>query len=206
MIAAGGFHTVVVTEDNEIVSFGDNTKNQIGSGTTGGKALSPTYTDMSGVLFGRKISKLSAGACSTIVATEDGKLVTFGCLLGSDKNSSVPVLIEAPSFSEINLPARFNNHLIMVLDGVLYGFGSNRFVQLPVVNSLVLYMPENIIQGKPMLKISSYTTATVIATRKSSKLYAWYVQLEYVLKNTNTLSGATWVASLEGLTIWFLIQ
>jgi len=92
--AAGVGHSVLLTSEGEIFSFGNGTVGQLGHGSA------YLFTDVYEprlVAFKTSVSTIASGSYHTIMATEQGEVFTFGCGaygqlgLGTTLNQSQPV-------------------------------------------------------------------------------------------------------------------
>ena len=80
-IAAGGAHSVLLTEDGNVLVFGDNSKGQLGLGKSlEGKALSELTSVRQPMLIRHipRITKIAAGNKHTLLVTEDNAVWGFG--------------------------------------------------------------------------------------------------------------------------------
>lgn len=75
-VSAGNSHSLVLTSDGQVYSFGLNDEGQLGDGTTTSR-ISPVPVLTTGVLSGKSINAISAhGDVSIVLAS--GKVYTFG--------------------------------------------------------------------------------------------------------------------------------
>jgi alpha-tubulin suppressor-like RCC1 family protein len=77
-IAAGTYHTILLTSDGRVVTFGYNAYGQIGDGSTTHKYYPTLVVDNYSVLFGRTVTAISGGLYHTSLLTSDGHGYTFG--------------------------------------------------------------------------------------------------------------------------------
>ena len=78
-VAAGGAHTVCVTEDGSVFAFGANMNGQLGLGDTENR-LVPTL--LRGELASKSVVQVAAGGDRTVFMTSDGKVFTCEQSLG----------------------------------------------------------------------------------------------------------------------------
>ena len=73
-IECGGWHTIGVTKNGQVVSWGRNFYGQLGRGDRIGSDVRPTKVE---ALDGRVIIKVSCGTHHTAVITDKGELLTW---------------------------------------------------------------------------------------------------------------------------------
>lgn len=103
--SAGRFHTVALTKEGQVYTWGNNIEGQLGHGddTDDDEVLLPIVLDI-GLMVGEKVVGVSAGHFHTAVWTDNGHLYTFGCGWGGRlghralnwgwKNEYTPRLVE----------------------------------------------------------------------------------------------------------------
>ena len=78
-IAAGNSHSVALCSDGTLATWGGNTHGQAGSGNdTTGWFLTPVAVDTTGVLAGKTVVAVAAGANHTLALCSDGTLAAWG--------------------------------------------------------------------------------------------------------------------------------
>lgn len=138
MTAHGGDHSLAVTEDGKLFSWGSNSSGQLGISTISVGGTSPTPTQ---VCIGAcstpqpKWIWISAGESFSLGITLDGKIYTWGDDTsgalgdgGTVSNKSVPTLIPPPTGDLwINAACGYDNVVAITLEGKLYSWGNNKF-------------------------------------------------------------------------------
>ena len=79
-VAAGGLHSLVLTDDGAVLSFGDCQFGQLGHGDVEGQ-LVPRVIE---ALRGRRVVAIAAGLEYSMVLTDEGAVLSFG--MGEDGN------------------------------------------------------------------------------------------------------------------------
>ena len=152
-ILAGGFHTLALTNDGYIYSFGSNGEGQLGLGDNNNKNV-PTLVSK---LY-NKVIQIAAGFRHSLCLTSDGHIYSFGYNrdgqlgLGDYDNRNVPILI--PNINNIiQISTGVDSSLALSNDGKIYAFGNNFDGQLGLgrynninIPKLVPLAPNNIIQ------------------------------------------------------------
>ena len=75
-MAAGEYHTIVLTSEGAVFTFGSNGYGQTGLGTTEGNQTTPRK--VGGCLEGKKVVYAAAGHWHTACIDEDGEIYTWG--------------------------------------------------------------------------------------------------------------------------------
>lgn len=76
-VAAGGSHSLVLTEDGTVFAFGRNADGATGLGTETGDTLVATAIDAT-PLAGARVVEIAAGGNQSLLRTEDGRAFGFG--------------------------------------------------------------------------------------------------------------------------------
>lgn len=98
--AAGSAFGLALCSDGALVSWGDNAEGQLGIGTVSATGSLPVLVDRSGVLAGKTVIGVAAGADHCLVWCSDGTLAAWGANAGrlgdgtSGARSSTPVLVD----------------------------------------------------------------------------------------------------------------
>ena len=146
-VAAGGHHTVCVTEDGSVFAFGYNLSGQLGVGDRMNR-LVPTL--LRGELENKSVLQVAAGSDHTICTTSDGSVFTWGNgddgLLGLfyewgfEISRLVPTPVTGYLASESYRPAQIavfvaagdRHTLCITADGSLFSWGCNGNGQLGI--------------------------------------------------------------------------
>ena len=96
-IIAGGNHTIALTSDGTVYGWGNNANGELGDGTTTNR-LVPTAVITSGVLSGKVIIAISAGAGHSSALALDGSMYAWGYngggQIGNNSTTSSPVPVK----------------------------------------------------------------------------------------------------------------
>jgi alpha-tubulin suppressor-like RCC1 family protein len=140
-IAAGFSHSLALTSDGSVFAWGSNNAGQLGAGYGApGVSYVPLAVPATGVLTGKTVVAIAAGAYHSAVLTADGKVFTWGMgqtgQLGNNgtSTSQVPVAVAvggaAAGKSVTGLAAGSNHCLTLASDGRAYAWGDNQSYQL----------------------------------------------------------------------------
>jgi alpha-tubulin suppressor-like RCC1 family protein len=142
-IAAGKYHSLVVTSSGQLYAFGQNIYGELGSATNNGTPNpnpTPTLVGLPGEIG--TVTQIAAGAHHSLVLTSSGQLYAFGLNgsgeLGSPSNNGTanpnptPTLVGLPGqLGTVTQIAAGDSHsLVLTSSGQLYAFGHNRYGEL----------------------------------------------------------------------------
>ncbi|XP_017612264.1 ultraviolet-B receptor UVR8-like isoform X3 [Gossypium arboreum] len=134
-VAAGGRHTLALSDAGAVLTFGWGLYGQCGQGSTDDE-LSPTSVYS---LLGIKIVSVAAGLWHTVCISADGDVYAFGgnqfgqLGTGGDQAETLPRLLEDPSLENshvkfVSCGARHS--AIITEDGKIFCWGWNKYGQL----------------------------------------------------------------------------
>ncbi|CAP24776.2 Protein CBR-NEKL-1 [Caenorhabditis briggsae] len=149
-IALSKTHTMILTNDNELFGFGDNSCGQLGLG----KFTKIENGNLIESLKGRDIQSVGVGNYFSVVCCDRGTLMTIGTAknlgLGKEaKDSAKPVLLEQLLRENIKDIYCGHDHVIAVLEsGDCLGWGSNLSGQLGLSTLEHFFIPTKIAMPK----------------------------------------------------------
>jgi alpha-tubulin suppressor-like RCC1 family protein len=225
-IAAGDSHSIALSADNKLFSWGHNSVGQVGDGSTGGDRLSPVAISMSGVLTKKIIVAVAAGSFHTIVLSQDGLVFTwglndFGQLCdGTTTSRNLPVAVSTNNIIISSVAGGYQFTIAHANDGQLYTCGENSAGQLgdgtfTQRSSLVAVKANNITNAESSIPFAIganyYISATVTST---NTVFAWGKNNNYqigdgtttnheypaVVNTTNVLNKPTFTGISTGST------
>ncbi len=142
-VAAGAFHTLVLTSSGQLYAFGDNREGQLGNATnieTEKPNPTPTLVSLPGEIG--PVTQIAAGADHSLALTSSGQLYAFGdnetgqlgnaTNVETEKPNPTPTVVSLPGeVGPVTLIAAGESHSLAVTSsGQLYAFGYNRYGQL----------------------------------------------------------------------------
>ena len=142
-VAAGEYHSLVVTSSGQLYAFGENLYGQLGNATNNGTLnANPTPTPV--VLPGLvgTVTQVAAGDEHSLVVTSSGQLYAFGANYygqlgtvthnGMNNTNPTPTAVVLPrQVGTVTQVAGGGGHsLVVTSSGQLYAFGYNGFGQL----------------------------------------------------------------------------
>ena len=132
-IACGFYHTVFLTNDGKVYSYGDNVYGQLGR--TLDTANPQTTPSIISTLNSFTISAIACGGSHTVFLTNDGKVYSCGLnnhgQLGQSTSTTTPSIISTLNSFTISAIACGGGHTVFLTnDGKVYSCGTNRHGQL----------------------------------------------------------------------------
>jgi hypothetical protein len=123
-VAAGGFHSLLLTADGKVWSWGNNTAGQLGRPVA--EALPPA--EVAGL---PKVTRIAAGTYHSLALAEDGSVWAWGRRLanGHHADSATPARIDLPG-KAIAIAAGAEHALALGNDGQIMSWGGNAAGQL----------------------------------------------------------------------------
>jgi hypothetical protein len=158
-VACGDYHTLVLTSDGCLWSFGSNYYGGTGHGMTEVYQMTPKKVDGGGLSSpSKKVVFIAAGDKHSACITEDGYTYTWGCgdedggRLGHGdlSNCSSPKLVRGLVGKQAKEVACGGSHtLVCTEDGRVYSFGNGRYGQLGHGNNKARFTP-TLIEAAPL--------------------------------------------------------
>jgi alpha-tubulin suppressor-like RCC1 family protein len=139
-LAAGAFHSLALCDDGTVAAWGYNNHGQLGNGSTT-TSTTPVAVDATGVLAGKTVVSIAAGAYHSLALCADGSVAAWGFngtgALGDNSTTRSTVPVRVLSQSPPNLPlqataisaGQYHNLAIRTAGGI-YAWGHNPHGQL----------------------------------------------------------------------------
>ena len=131
-IAAGRGHSMVLTDEGEVLSFGQGWHGQLGNGKYEPFQLVPKVIE---ALRGSRVVEIAAGAYYNMVLTDGGAVLSFGHGLcgqlghGDQKDRLVPMVIEALLGTRVvAIAAGCDHSMVLTNKGAVLSFGDGEFI------------------------------------------------------------------------------
>lgn len=96
-IASGGGHSVALTLDGRVFTFGDGTQGQLGHDKGVKVQFKPRFVK---ALYQKWVLKVAAGCDRTVVITKDNKVMHFGAALSNMQHDNVYLPVEAVGLTD----------------------------------------------------------------------------------------------------------
>jgi uncharacterized delta-60 repeat protein len=133
-ISAGEAHSLAVCSDGTVAAWGSNLNGQLGNGTTT-SSTTPVAVTISGVLSGKKVIAVAAGAQHSLALCSDGTLAAWGegssGQLGNNGtlDATTPVLVNTAGALSgkrvIAIGAGYTHSVALCSDGTVVSWGDN---------------------------------------------------------------------------------
>merc|ERR1711879_236267 len=128
-VAAGGSHSLVLSKEGRVLSFGQNSYGQLGLGHFSCTIMSPAQVHVEAAAV-----EIEAGAHHSLVLTNDGRVYSFGLAQhgqlghGNDlRDNPEPTLIRSLERERIVDVAAGNNFsLVLSAEGTVFSFGCGK--------------------------------------------------------------------------------
>lgn len=201
-IAAGAYHNLALCSDGTLAAWGNNDNGQLGNGTTTASA-SPVMVNMNGVLAGKTITWIAAGANYCLVLCSDGTLAAWGQnnsgQLGNNSttSASAPVQVDRSGVlagkTITKIAAGYYHSMVLCSDGTMATWGYNPYGQLgnntnANAKTPVLVNQTGVLAGKTIKTISGGEShSTTVCT--DGTVSAWGYNASGQLGNGGTSSS-----------------
>lgn len=139
-IAGGGSHALALASDGQVFAWGSNNSGQLGNGTTTANSLVPTAVSTSGLLAGKTVTAIAAGAYHSLGLTSNGQVIVWGYnyygQLGNNSNTNSPLPVAADTSGVLagktisTIAAGASHSLALTSNGQVIVWGYNYYGQL----------------------------------------------------------------------------
>ncbi|KAI9154028.1 hypothetical protein LWI28_020122 [Acer negundo] len=148
-VAAGGRHTLVLSDTGAVLTFGWGLYGQCGHGSTNDQLRPTCVSSFTGV----QVERIAAGLWHTVCISVDGRVYVFGgnqfgqLGTGADQAETLPKLLDAPSLENkrakmVSCGARHS--AILTDDGQVLSWGWNKYGQLGLGDSIDRNIPSQV--------------------------------------------------------------
>lgn len=178
-VACGFSHSMVLTSDGEVYSWGSNNCGQVGSGSTTTQA---TPRRVIHGLENRMIVTISCGQVFSVAVTDNGEVFGWGNngngQLGSGFNGNhlIPYrLIALQGICILQIACGYAHTLALTDEGLLYAWGANTVGQLGFGSRSNQMVPVLItLEKERIVEIAAcHSTSTSAAKTQSGQVYMW---------------------------------
>lgn len=201
-IAAGGFHSIALANDGQLIAWGDNTFGQIGNGANE-ERRGATNVNMSGALSGKSIMAIAAGLYHSLALSSDGLVFSWGRNAagqlgdGSNSDRNVPVPVSAAnrviSRGVIAIAAGSNHSVALLQNRMVATWGGNTSGQLGDGTTTNSNVPVRVATGVlPSGKVSRISAGLEhnVAYAMDGNIYAWGANFDGQLGSGNINASA----------------
>jgi len=207
-ISAGLYHSIALSSDGMIYSWGHNFNGQLGNGNNNNSNV-PVTVNMSGVLSGKTITGITSGGAHVLALDSDGKVYSWGgnysgqLGIGDNTNSNVPVIVDASDVLSgktlTTIAAGYQHSLAVDSDGNVYSWGKNSSGQLGNGNTTDNNIPVQVnssgsLSGKTIIAIATGKYHS-IALDSEGGIYTWGYNIDGQLGDGSNTRRTTPVLS-----------
>lgn len=178
-VACGSHHSMVLTCDGEVYSWGQNNCGQIGSGSTTNQ---PTPRKVTASIGSRRCISIACGQTSSMCAMDNGEVYGWGYNgngqlgLGNNVNQSNPSRVANLQGVVIHkIVCGYAHTMALSDDGVLYAWGANSYGQLGTGSKANQVTPVRIASeiGRIVEIAASHYNHISAAMSQTSKVFMW---------------------------------
>ncbi|MEI6675734.1 MAG: SUMF1/EgtB/PvdO family nonheme iron enzyme [Verrucomicrobiota bacterium] len=186
-----GWHSLALCSDGTVAAWGANTLGQLGNGSTTNSSV-PVLVNQSGVLAGKTVVQIAAGADFNLALCSDGSLATWGYDTTTQHN--VPVLVTQSGVlagkAVVSISGGRCHSLALCSDGTLVAWGYGWSGQLGNNSTTdssapVLVTQSGVLAGKTIISVAA-GTAHSLALCSDGTLAAWGWNISGQLGNDTT--------------------
>lgn len=185
-LASASFHSMALTTDGRIYSWGYNGDGELGDGSVNDRAV-PGSAFMDGALAGKTVITISHGSLHSLALTADGLAFAWGYNGsgqlgdGTFDDHSIPTPVEVSGVlagkTLIAIAGGDDHSLALADDGKVYAWGRNDFGQLGdgttiTRNAPVAVNATGVLAGKTVVAVGGGHTHSLVLT-SDGRLYAW---------------------------------
>ncbi|XP_061463580.1 RCC1 and BTB domain-containing protein 2 isoform X3 [Rhineura floridana] len=178
-VACGSHHSMVLTSDGEVYTWGYNNSGQVGSGST---ANQPIPRRVTSCLQNKIAINIACGQMCSVAVIENGEVYVWGYNgngqlgLGNSANQPTPCRIAALQGIHVRRVACGYAHtLVLTEKGMLYAWGANSYGQLGTGNRSNQSYPAPVTVDKDrVIEIAACHSAhTSAAKTQGGQVYMW---------------------------------
>ncbi|NXM96197.1 RCBT2 protein, partial [Sylvia borin] len=182
-VACGSHHSMVLTSDGEVYTWGYNNSGQVGSGSTANQPIPRRVTNC---LQNKIVVNIACGQMCSMAVVENGEVYVWGYNgngqlgLGSSGNQPTPCRIAALQGIRVQRVACGYAHTLVLTDeGQIYAWGANSYGQLGTGNKSNQSYPTTVIVDKDRnMQILIHCSSSTIKSRESCSfrtniIYFW---------------------------------
>jgi alpha-tubulin suppressor-like RCC1 family protein len=200
-IAASTAHSLALCADGTVAAWGYNNYGSLGNNSTANSRV-PVMVDASGVLAGRKVIAIAAGAYHNLALCADGTLAAWGQntygQLGNNSttNSKVPVWVDQSGIlagrTITAIAAGLSHSLVLCADGSMVAWGADDLNQLGDNGTFQSKVPvlvrKGSLAGKSVIAIAAGSSHN-LARCSDGSIAAWGYNASGQLGNNGTTNS-----------------
>jgi alpha-tubulin suppressor-like RCC1 family protein len=178
MVAAGGSHSLAVTQDGSVWAWGLNDNGQLGNG---GTTNEPAPVELPASAFDMKaVVAVTAGPAHSLAITEDGRVWAWGDNssgnLGDGTTTSRTTPVQVAAFGTapvVAVAAGFRFSLALASDGTVWSWGTNNYGDLGDGSSGWPRTTPDLVPGLSAIDAIATGFHRSMALRSDGVVWAW---------------------------------
>jgi YD repeat-containing protein len=185
-VAGGSSHSLALTQDGKVYSWGDNSNGQLGDGTYT-QSTSPVVVNLNDQLSEESIIAIQASGESSLALSSDGRVYAWGYNYygqlgdGTTTRKSTPVAVDTSGVlngqTVVAIAAGVNHCLAISSEGKVFAWGSNSHGQLGDGTTTQRNLPVAVnmsgaLLGKTVIAIAAGERYSLAITSEG-KAYSW---------------------------------
>ena len=145
-MAAGGDHSLALTQDGSVFAWGRNLEGQVGTGSVSRSETSPVRVVLPGIVVG-----IAAGENHSMALLSDGRVFVWGENTagqlgnGTTLQSVTPTAVAGLGIPIVSIGAGTRHSLALDRDGNVWGWGANDRKQLGNIAATVVDRPVQVL-------------------------------------------------------------
>jgi alpha-tubulin suppressor-like RCC1 family protein len=188
-VSCGYYHTVALTRNSTVWSWGYNGYGQLGDGSTTNR-LQPFQVYLAGLLYKKRAAKVVAGGYLTMVLAGDGQIYSFGYngygQMGDGTSASkyVPTSVTGPIATKkvISIATSGHSSYAVTSEGVVYSCGYSGQGQTGISTATLLTLTpittgllasEQVVEITSGMSQPSYIYSHVLALTANNTVFGW---------------------------------
>ncbi|WP_294222193.1 tandem-95 repeat protein [Prosthecobacter sp.] len=206
-VSAGYLHSLALCSDGTVAAWGNNSYGQLGNNSTTQSAV-PVAVDVNGVLSGKTVVAIAAGAYHSVALCSDGTVVAWGDNQGGALGNNTAIASGVPVAVDVSgvlsgktvtaISAGYYHSLVLCSDGTVAAWGDNRNGQLGNNSTTNSHVPvavntSGVLFGKTVVAVSGSYFHNV-ALCSDGTVAAWGDNEYGQLGNNNTTRSLVPVA------------
>ncbi|GAB6029092.1 RCC1 and BTB domain-containing protein 2 [Chamberlinius hualienensis] len=178
-IACGSHHSLALTQDGEVFSWGQNNYGQCGYNSTQNQT---TPRKVSSIIAGRCVISIVCGQTSSMCVMDNGEVYSWGYNgtgqlgTGNNTNQSMPTkVVNLNGIVIVKIVCGYAHALALSDEGVLYGWGASSYGQLGNGSKANIAAPQRVaadIERVVDIAAFHYNHLSAALTQ-SCKVYVW---------------------------------
>ncbi|XP_032831091.1 RCC1 and BTB domain-containing protein 1 isoform X1 [Petromyzon marinus] len=177
-VACGSHHSMVLTDDGEVFTWGYNNCGQVGSGTTANQATPRRVTVC---IQNKFVVNIACGQTSSMIVLDKGQVYSWGYNgngqlgLGNTMNQPTPCrLVSLQGICIVQVVCGYAHTIALADDGSVHAWGANSYGQLGIGNKTNLQAPVQISIEERFTEVAAcHFTHTSAGRTCSGSVYVW---------------------------------